>query len=202
MAFSAENKDALIEQLSVNVTHQDGETHHLVWAGHLEAYQVLGSDSSLQQTVQKELPPVALKVATSSLVERFVRFQDQDFWDRQREALTLTIDKQTYLNKVSKSPSEELLQSAEFDALLRVYKNSFWWRPGTYRVHFTALSPNGASLIERDFHFSLTEHEVEAMRNNLGPVHTDFQNRIFQDDAEYQQVPVIYYWGNARLNPL
>ncbi|MGU3359688.1 hypothetical protein ACLBWX_05070 [Methylobacterium sp. M6A4_1b] len=41
IAFASERKDALLEELSVHLRHEAGDTRRLSWVGHAEGYQIL-----------------------------------------------------------------------------------------------------------------------------------------------------------------
>lgn len=145
------------------------------------------------------MPPIALKVGTLGLTEKFVRFQDESFWQSLTDKFTALVDKNHHLMKTSVSFREETLNSTELSEVIRVYERFFWWRTGKYHVHFLASSQNDAKVVQRKYHFSLSDGDVEMLRANLDVVKTDFENRIMVGKEHYEEKPIAWNWRNPRL---
>lgn len=199
IAAATERKDALIDEVSVTLTHESGEKHRLMWSGHSEGFQIRGSDATVQQVVQRELPPIAIKVITAGLVDKFVRFQDSNFWSQQGPALNAVVEHDSHLRKTAPPHHDEMMRSSQLAALMRVYDEAFWWRPGTYRVSFAIRSFNGATLIPNEYVFTATHNDVEALRANLNAVRVEMENRVRVDEPGYTARRVEWNWRNVLM---
>ena len=61
----------------------------LRWAGLYEAFSEIRDDAGNRQIVSREDAPVAIKVGTQSLVEKYVRFQESRYQEETRPLLVL-----------------------------------------------------------------------------------------------------------------
>lgn len=202
IAFASERKDALLEELSVHLSHEAGDTRHLSWVSHAEAYQVLGSDNSVQQTVKRELPPVALKVGTDALVEKQVRFQDQEFIEQKAAVLAIADKKILHARKHNNFSPDDFLLSPEVSDLYQIYENFCWWRQGQYSLEFSIKSPNGASLFKQRYSFALTNEDVQRLKSNLQVARVEMRNIIFSAQEGFNTEPVIWHWCDPKMTRL
>mgnify|MGYP007040716840 FL=1 len=79
MAFFVENRDLIIDGVTLSITHADGDEHEMRWAGLGETFSEITDGKGNRQIVSKDQTPIAIKVPTQALVEKFVRFQEPRF---------------------------------------------------------------------------------------------------------------------------
>ena len=76
MAFFVESRDLIIDGIELTLRHEDGETKSFRWAGLGETFSEITDSSGNRQIVGRDQSPIAIKVVTTSLLEKFVRFQE------------------------------------------------------------------------------------------------------------------------------
>ncbi|MGU3359687.1 hypothetical protein ACLBWX_05065 [Methylobacterium sp. M6A4_1b] len=156
----------------------------------------------MQQTVKRELPPVALKIGTDALVEKSVRFQDQNFHEKHSATMSLAIKKLSYSRKSDVFAPVEFLSSIEMQDLYQVYEDFFWWRPGSYSLHFSIKSPNGAKLVKESYIFTLSQEEVYRLKSNLDVIRTDSKNIVMAGQEDFEAKAVFWHWSEPKMTRL
>lgn len=163
---------------------------------------MLGSDNSVQQTVKRELPPVALKIGTDALVEKQVRFQDQEFHEQQATILAVTVKKLLHDRKNTNFSPNDFLSNSEIDVLYQVYEELFWWRPGLYSLYFSIRYPNGASLVKQNYVFTLGHDDVRRLKSNLDVVKVETRNGMVSAQDGFEAEPVIWHRCDPKMKRL
>lgn len=184
LAGSVEKKDATLEHLAVTLSHENGDSHRLVWTSMSETFsQVRDAAGMQQQIVEKEHRVIALRLSTNLLTERFVRFQDPAFHEAAKEPAHAVAQHGLFL--IGQGRYNELLQSQQCHDLLQEIKNQFWWAPGRYTVEFHIRSPHRASIRKRQYSFALSKVDIEMLRNNLPLIEWALEDMIRQHEPEY-----------------
>lgn len=205
MALSADVQDAVIEHIEVTLSHEQGESHTLAWAGLRETFSEITDSAGNKQLVEKDQPAIAIKISTQLLLEKFVRFQDVGYHDRHRAKVEAAAAHQNYLRSSCSDTSEAgrtLLASREFHTLTEFYKDEFWWKAGPYRVTFAIKSSNRAKLKPAVYEFSLAAHDVDALRNNQNVIRSDYSNLVLAGTEGYESLPVVWNWRTIPLRPI
>jgi hypothetical protein len=86
MAFSTENKDLIVDGFELLLRHSDGDTRTLRWSGLSETFSEITDAAGNRQVVSRDQTPIALKIGTESLIEKFVRFQEPRYHEIDRPA--------------------------------------------------------------------------------------------------------------------
>jgi hypothetical protein len=87
----------------MHARHEDGDARVFRWAGLSETFSEIRDNAGNRQVVSREQTPIALKIGTESLVEKFVRFQEPRYQEtfaragagRERAAVPSTISTRT-----------------------------------------------------------------------------------------------------------
>lgn len=79
LSINVGNKDTILSYVGTDVSHQEGDKHQLAWAGMTETFSEITNGKGDNQLVQRNYTPIAIKLGTSILTERFYRFQDKKF---------------------------------------------------------------------------------------------------------------------------
>ncbi len=170
-AISAERRDAVIKQLTLNVTHEKGDTRRLTWMRLNETPFKLRVPTGENMDFVKEQPAIALLVSTAALTEKVICFQDLAFQVRALEHLTKLIDRYHYLRS-RPLPAGDLLpaimESEEMIHALDFFKTSMYWNEGKYTFQLDAVVARLRSPHKQTFSVELSKPQVDNLRANYG----------------------------------
>lgn len=88
MALSVDRKDVIVDGFELTFQHADGETRTFRWSGLNETFSEIRDDAGNRQVVSRDQVPIALKIGTESLIEKFGRFQEPRYHEAVRPALS------------------------------------------------------------------------------------------------------------------
>lgn len=200
IAFSVERKDLIIDGFAVTLKHEDGEVHALRWYGLSEEFSEMTDEAGNRTIIKRDQAPIALKIGTESLVEKFVRFQEPKFHDAGKPLLSKLVAHYNFL-KESGDPdfAKALLASKELHDVVRINQGWFWWRTGKYDVTFQISSPKRFSFPESKFSFELPQLDVDHLRHNIKNIEIDLHNLIKSSLPSYKPDNVVWNWANVPL---
>lgn len=200
IAFSASRKDAIIDNLEVVIRHQNGDTHIFRWVGYTEAVSQITDASGVKQHVEKDQSAIALKITTTQLLEKHVKFQDKAFREEIMIFGSSAIEELNYLRKTDPNYRDTALKSKKFSDLIDVYRKHFWWKEGKYTFRFKCSSPNRTTLTDETFAFELRKDDIEALEQNIPLLKTEYENLLKGDLPEYKQQRVFWNWRNPVIS--
>lgn len=200
MAFSVENKDLIIDSMELVLRHQDGDSRVLRWAGLGETFSEITDSAGNKQIVGRDQSPIAMKIGTQSLLEKFVRFQEPRYHESDRPLIQALVAHFNFL-KQSKPTTyvADTLASKELFALLEARKKSFWWRAGAYTVEVRLTSPQSFNIVNSRFRFELTSNDIALLDRNVATLNTDLQNIISSNLPDFQVQPLNWNWANVDI---
>lgn len=203
MAFACDRKDAIIDGFELVLRHSDGDTRTFRWAGLSETFSEIRDDAGNRQVVGRDQTPIALKIGTESLVEKFVRFQEPRYHESDRPALTALVAQFNFLKRTSAADYvTKVLSSKELFDSTGVRQKSFWWKPGRYSVTIKLSSPRKFTLTADEFVFELSSVEVDQLRQNVDALTTEIQNLIKSNVPEFKPDPVNWNWANVDIRAI
>ena len=91
MAFSVENKDIVISELKIRLTHESGEERIFEWQGITQYLGKMTLPDAVAMPFEKEQSVLAIKLNQKDIEERFIRFQESLFLINQNEQLAKVI---------------------------------------------------------------------------------------------------------------
>lgn len=141
----------------------------------------------------KELNVLAMKVAQKDIEERFIRFQSLNFLQEKAKLDSIALRRLSYLNQTKTLDQAAFLQSQEMTDLYFHIRQSFSWKPGTYRVTVTLDSPDPFSILDDVYSFSLTPLQVQDVASNLELLNHYYANETFPRSPE-QKKPEDVPW--------
>lgn len=200
MAFFVENRDMIIDDIELIVRHQDGESKSFRWAGLGETFSEITDASGNKQIVSRDQTPIAIKVGTQTLLEKFVRFQEPRFHQADKPPTQTLVAHFNYLKQ--KSPDtfvSEVLASKELFAVLEGRQKWFWWKPGRYELTLRPRSPQKFKLIEPSFAFELSAVDVDHLKKNLVILDTEIRNLISSNLHDFKATPINWQWANVSV---
>ena len=198
MAFSAENKDLIVDGFELLLRHSDGDTRTLRWSGLSETFSEITDAAGNRQVVGRDQTPIALKIGTESLLEKFVRFQEPRYHETDRPVMSSLIAHFNFLKR--SSPGDyvaQTLSSKELFAVLETRQKSFWWKPGRYQITLQLSSPKKFQLTHSQFHFELTSVDIDRLKQNVATLDSDLGNVISSNLPDFKGQPVNWNWANV-----
>jgi hypothetical protein len=200
MAFFVENRDLIIDGIDLLVRHEDGESHEFRWAGLAETFAETTDASGNKQIVGKDQTPIAIKVGTDSLLEKFVRFQEPRFHVADGKTTRELVSHFGFLKQ--REPDafvSQVLASKEFFSVVDQRQKWFWWKPGRYQVTLKPSSPQAFNLEGATFAFELTSIEVDSLRKNIPLVQTEISNIINSNVPDSKPEQITWQWANVAM---
>jgi hypothetical protein len=201
MAFSAEKKDLVIDGFELKLRHEDGDTRTLRWAGLAETFSEITDNAGNRQVVGRDQVPIAMKVGTESLIEKFVRFQEPRYHETDRPAISSLIAHFNFLKRTS--PGDYVprtISSKEFFSLVDTRQKSFWWKPGRYQITLSLTSPRRFKLMRSSFYFDLTTVDIDRLKENLSVLESELRNGISSNLPAFKAEPINWNWANVDVH--
>lgn len=201
LLFSVEKKDIVLDGLEMILQHTDGDLHILRWAGIGETFSEITDAAGNRQIVKRDQTPIAIKIGTESLIEKFVRFQEPKYHEIDRPMMANLLEHCSYLKQTNPtSYVEKALESKELFALIEARKKSFWWKPGTYEVTLKPSSPKKFKLANSNFTFKLTKIDIDFLKRNLSLLDIYLKNVISSSTPNFEFQPLNWNWANVDID--
>jgi hypothetical protein len=200
MALSADHKDSIIDGFELLLRHSDGDARTLRWAGLGETFsEISDAAGRRQQVISRDQTPIALKIGTESLIEKFVRFQEPRYHETDRPVLSSLIAHFNYLKRNNEPAAyvAQTLSSKELLTVLEAREKSFWWKPGRYEVILKLSSPKQFTLTHSRFHFNLTSLDVDRLKQNIATIESELRDVISSNLPDFKAQPVNWNWANV-----
>jgi hypothetical protein len=170
LSINVDRKDTLIDFIGVEICHEDGSKHQFEWAGMTEFFSEVKNNKGENQTIQRDVVPIAIKLNTLSLIERYFKFQDTAFIKSEQIQGNKLLDVLQYMQNQDKNYHDDFLKSKEFEDYLKFIRGNFYLRAGNYLVKFYIRSPAAIKVIESNFKFQLTQDQVDSLKGNMAEV--------------------------------
>jgi hypothetical protein len=170
------------------------------WAGLGETFSEITDSAGNKQIVSKDQTPIAIKVVTQSLLEKFVRFQEPRFHAADGPMTRMLVSHFNFLKQ--QSPDEfvpQVLGSKEYYSVVEQRTKWFWWKPGRYELTLKPSSPQKFKLIGTTFSFELQEIDVDLLRKNLPLVDTEIRNLIMSNISDAKPEQFTWQWANVNM---
>ncbi len=201
MVFTCEKKDAVIDGLDLLIRHENGDTRSFRWNGLSETFSEISDNAGNKQVISRNQTPIAIKIGTESIVEKFIRFQEPQYWQRNRPLTHKLITQFNYLKNLdSTSYINETLKSRELHETCEERKQSFWWQPGKHKIQVKLSSPHKINVKKCTWEFSLTTTDVDQLKANIPNLKIDLENIIKSNDSSFKEIPIAWNWANVDIN--
>lgn len=165
-SFLAREKNALIDDIELLLVDKDGASHNLKWMWYSETFYELQGPAG-NSTMAKQQNAIAINVFKEILVEKFIGFQSVSFLEKRKQLaykLSTLIENQ----RINGDINIDIIRcSQEYNELIRLYKNSFLWKPGEYSATAKVHIADTNETIEHNFSFALSELEVDTLHKNI-----------------------------------
>jgi hypothetical protein len=198
MAFSAENKALVVDGFELLLQHSDGDRHTLRWSGLSETFSEITDAAGNRQVISRDQTPIALKIGTESLIEKFVRFQEPRYHETNRPVTSNLIAHFNFLKQ--SNPTDYLARtpsSKELFAVLETRQKSFWWKPGRYQITIKLSSPKKFRVTHSQFDFELTSVDIDQLKQNAATIESELRNLISSNLPDFKVQPITWNWANV-----
>lgn len=203
LSINVDNKDTLIDFIGVEICHEDGSKHHFEWVGMTEFFSEVRNVKGESQIVQRNVAPIAIKLSTLSLIERYFGFQDIAFIKSEQIQANELTEVQQYMLKQNKNYHDDFLKSKELEDYLKFTREHFYWRAGNYSVKFHIRSPAAVKITKNNFEFHLAQDKIDMLKENLGEIKKNIEYIIKKNDSpDFSGQAANWKWVNPMLNPV
>jgi hypothetical protein len=166
LAFSAENKEVLIQRIEIILKHDSNETHLLSWDWFEEQLLQMDTPDQGPMPFKKNQRAIAIKILKESLVEKKIGFQEKKFKERHYELLNAT--KENYNNIIQSNQDITTLKVTKpYNDLHDFFKNSFIWKVGKYSVNMKVFIAKKDKPFEHNINFQLTNLDIKTLEANI-----------------------------------
>jgi hypothetical protein len=201
MAFSTENKNVIVDGFELLLRHSDGDTYTLRWAGLNETFSEITDAAGNRQVIGRDQTPIALKIGTESLIEKFVRFQEPRYHEKDRPVTSNLV---AHFNFLKRSKPEDYvsqsLASKELFSVLETRKKAFWWKPGLYQITLRLSSPKKFKLTHSQFNFELTSIDIDRLKENVTTLDVDLRDTISSNIPDFKREAINWNWANVDVH--
>jgi hypothetical protein len=201
MAFSAENKALIIDGFELVLRHSDGDTYTLRWAGLNETFSEITDATGNRQVIGRDQTPIALKIGTESLIEKFVRFQEPRYHETDRPVISNLI---AHVNFLKRSKPEDYvspaISSKELFSVLETRQKAFWWKSDHYQVAFRLSSPKKFKLTHSQFNFELTSLDIDRLKENITTLEIELKDVISSNLPDFKKEAINWNWANVNVH--
>lgn len=169
LAISSDRRDALIEKITLQVTHQHGEKRHLEWRMLSENYQQMRDPQGNISSQYKNAAAVAVKVSTLALTEKTVGFRDPEFEYTQRATEARIVEQFRHFETRDGNAAalDQLLEGMEFEQAQRMLESYMYWKAGKYEFSFSAQLAGVKNPHVQRFVVTFGENDIAALRKNF-----------------------------------
>ncbi|OEE64141.1 hypothetical protein A1OS_02240 [Enterovibrio norvegicus] len=197
IAFSVKNRDVVISNFRVRVTHESGEEKTYEWQGlRQQVMKMHTNDGPIPY--EKENSVLAVKLNQSDVEERIIQCQEVSFVAGKRAVEDKAIKKLSYDREQDGFDPLTFLKSQDALDIFNYIKHAFSWKAGKYKVVFELESPESFKLVDNEYEFSLLPIDIEELDRNKNFIEQDYINALVgKDNESFKQV----YW-NWRNPPI
>jgi hypothetical protein len=185
IGFVSDKKDAIIDKIIINLTHENNEQHIFHWSWLQEILmEIIGPNGEVIPYRKNQQEAVGLKVTTDNVIEKKVGFQIPEIRKSGNEKYLNLIDmKNNYIK--SKQNPELIRATNEYNDFMQDVINCFIWKKGNYTIDMEVKIKNYNNTFKKTINFALKHSDVENLRNNIDFLKQLIENRLI-GDGEYK----------------
>ena len=196
LALVAEKKNALIEKIEIELTHENNDTHKFTWKWFEETlYTIDLPDEAGSMPTKKNQTAIAINVLKDQLIERKVGFQQNSFQTEQKIIVQNTVEDAINLSKANK-PIADIKASKNYNNLKDLYQNCFNWKVGGYIINYKIYESSISKPFMKQVMFQLTALDINSLKTNIEKCHSETE-RIYIDPEI--KLP-LWNWVNMKTN--
>ncbi len=176
----AENKKALIENIELELTHENNDTQRFIWKWFEEILYVVDlPDQSGSLPTKKNQTAIAINILKDELIEKKIGFQQKSFQSNLKILEQQTIEEAINLAKAGKDV-QDLKATKNFNDLKGVYQNGFNWKIGEYNIKYKVYVNSLKTPFIKEVSFKMTSLNINSLKNNIDKCLSEIE-RIYID---------------------
>jgi hypothetical protein len=194
VALTVVHKDIVITGIRLVVTHESGDQTPFSWRGVVQRMGTMTYPEVGAVPFEKELNVLAMKVSQKDVEERFVRFQNLDYLHKKAHLEATTLKEMAHLRKTGSFEAEKFLASQGMADVYSFVRQSFVWKPGSYRLRIELESPDAFNVKDDEYSFSLTPLQIQNLSDNLQFIETYYSNEVYPSQADHKPRQIPWKW--------
>lgn len=194
IALTVTHKDVVITGIRLQVVHESGEEAIFFWRGIVQRMGTMNYPQLGAVPFEKESSVLAMKVSVEDVEERFIRFQNLEFIEQKSALDAVALKKLAYLRKAENFDAPAFIACEEMTDVCGFIRQSFSWKPGGYRVKVLLESPDAFTVLDDEYTFLLSPHQVQNLSENLAHIETYFTYEVVPVQKDEQRVPIAWSW--------
>lgn len=204
LALLTEKKDAILNDFSVTLKHEDGASYKFNWAGLSESISEMQNPLGQVMSVTKSSLPLVIRVPRTGAAQAFVRFQHNKFKVNIKKPLAAALEQYNHLKANGKFKTEDDVASAlsekEFDNVMKTFESEFIWMAGNYTATFDICSPNKIEYSKCEYTFKLSQDDIGHLRKNLAHIKLYYlESAMSEVIADYKFTNIPWVWQSPEL---
>ena len=199
MAFSASKKDIVISNVQFNIKHETGDVHVFSWQGMIQHFGQMKVSDTNTIDYDREQGVLALKILTTGIEERLVRFQNEKINEERQQFINRANKKMEFMKSTGKYDPKAFMSSEEISDLVNYCKKSNIWKVGKYTATLHVQSQESFILTNSEFFFELTSLDLEALERNKEHIFTAVENDVRNGNDDYKFLEIIWNWRNPAI---
>lgn len=199
-SLSASRKDAVIQKMTAEIRHENGDGRLLTWKFLNENVSQIRSASGERADVSRNQPAIAIKVSTSLLTQTMIGFQDDAFSERRRGLEnTLNAAMNHYRRVDATTAGDATLKSKEYADYIDAFRRNQFWKQGRYTATIAIYLVDSGKPTLKSLSFELTADDADRLGDNFNTIGRTAAE-IAQGLPLDQRIPEIYAWVNPRIS--
>jgi|SRR5690606_8376176 len=195
-AIVAENKKALIDQIEIELTHENNDTQKFKWKWIEETLHVVDlPDFSGSMPTRKNQNAIAINIMKDELIEKKIGFQQNTFQSNQKKLVQSIIENIANLEKAAK-PLEDLKASKNYNDLKNLYQNAFNWKVGQYSILIKVFENSTKKPFTKSVSFKMTSLDVNNLKVNIEKCDSEIERSYVNAGIELP----IWNWANIFID--
>jgi virulence-associated protein VapD len=193
IAIISEKQKALIDNIEVELTHENNDIQKFKWKWFEETLHTVDlPDQSLP--TRKNQTAIALNLQKDQLVEKKIGFQQKSFQSEQKTIVQNTIEEAINLSKAGKE-NKELMATKNYNDLNSLYQNGFNWKVGKYSIKYKVYENSLKTPFIKEVIFKMTSLDVSNLTNNIEKCHTEIERNYVGTEFENP----TWNWANITI---
>jgi len=194
IAFATSKKDIIITDIKLKITHSDGDMRLLSWQG---LTQNIGQYGDINRGIiphDKEYSVLSMKIRTTDIEERFIRFQNTDYLKNRQTYIDKANEKIEILrNRDSYSP-EEFANSDEVQKLIQYCTQNSIWKPGEYEIEILIKGNVKFRIKGSKYKYSIQDNQIGMLDKNKTKFFIAYKNELMHGSDGYKEEEIIWNW--------
>jgi hypothetical protein len=197
IAFSVRNRDVVISNFRIKVTHESGEEKTYEWQGlRQQVMKMHTNDGPIPY--EKENSVLAIKLSQREVEERIIQCQEISFVEGKRVVEDKALKRLSFDREQDGFDPLRFLKCQETIDVYNYIKHAFTWKSGKYKVFFELESPEKFDIVDNEYEFTLMPIDIEALEKNKNSIEQDYINAFVKNDSDDYKV-VNWNWRNPYI---